>query len=153
MTQAHVICSLCHFWVVAEAGGSRGFHALHAHESRGNNTSNTHTRTHNGCVVLSVPTCSSCLLRCRPHLAKLASGLDVLERVRHANLYHARDSSGEHSFALVLRLQVRGGSHLAAWRLRLACVRRTCACKARFCGRVEWNCRQSFRRGLLFAKL
>lgn len=48
------------------------------------------------------------------HLAQLFSGLDILERVRDADLDDTRDTSGEHGFSLVLRLQVRGRSHISA---------------------------------------
>lgn len=47
------------------------------------------------------------------HLAKLAGGLDILEWVRNADFHNTRDTSGEHGFALVLRLQVRRSSHLS----------------------------------------
>lgn len=46
------------------------------------------------------------------HLAQLASGLDILKRVGHADLDDTRDSAREHGLPLVLRLQVCRRSHI-----------------------------------------
>lgn len=67
------------------------------------------------------------------HLAELASGLDILQRVRNADFYHARDAAGEHGFALVLGLQVRRRSHLALLSCRLSGCRWCCGCLCSLC--------------------
>lgn len=51
------------------------------------------------------------------HLAKLTSGLDILQGVGHADLHYTRDPSGEHGLSLVLRLEVRRRSHFFLLRL------------------------------------
>lgn len=83
-------------------------------------------------LCLFVYVCMICVESSR-HLAELASGLDILQGVRDADLYHARDAASEDGFALVLGLEVRRRSHLALLSFSLSECRWCCGCLCSLC--------------------